>query len=822
MGKSRLARTALDRAAEQGAVTHWITGTSWTRTLPLGALAGWAGPASDDSLELVRDLVDTLCWTEPGLLAVIGVDDVHYLDELSIFVMHQILQRANARLVLTLREGIRVTEGVHELCTHERLDRIDLRPMSAADSSALVAAALDGPLDPDADRKLWQLTRGNPLYLRNIVEHEVAQQRLVRTAGRWRWIGEPVVPPGLAALIDERVGTLPAQVGEVVDVVAVGEPLDLDVLARITDPGSVEEADLRGLITLESADGRVRVRMAHPLYGEVRRSRVAPTRLRRLRGLICTELAAEEGDDVHVIVQRAALSVDSNLPPDPDLLLRGALAAAWLIDLPLAEHLAEAATRTGAGPDAALFLGFLLSWMGRGEDADTVLESLRSHDLSPFEQGHLTFLQSVNTLVIQADPAAAQSRIDSLDDNEQTRMWTAAYDTVHHAAAGHAGTALAAAEQFDWAALADPVAQRLTAWAGTVALGESGRTAAAVKIAEAAHRLPVRAFAVGTDAHVEALLLAGSLTAARVTAGELLQRQTTDPRFNQLARALLGRAVLATGDLEGALAHLAPAVAALAGSDNAWWYRYQIPLALALAQLGRVDEADSALDALDAHPHPGLRFLEYEHAVAQAWATALRGAVSVAVGTVRNAADAAATQGQFAAEVWCLQVATQFGDPSAAARLTELTDLVEGPRVLVAARYATALQNCDAVELTGVSTQFEQLGDLIGALDAAAHAALAYRAADLRGSALSCITRAQQLAGRCGGASTPTLRLVAQPLPLTGREREVVALLGDGLSNREIARRLQVSVRTVESHIYRAMAKTGVNDRDGLARLLDG
>ena len=42
-------------------------------------------------------------------------------------------------------------------------------------------------------------------------------------------------------------------------------------------------------------------------------------------------------------------------------------------------------------------------------------------------------------------------------------------------------------------------------------------------------------------------------------------------------------------------------------------------------------------------------------------------------------------------------------------------------------------------------------------------------------------------------------------------------MIGEGLSNRALAERLHVSVRTIEGHIYRAMAKTGTADRDALA-----
>jgi DNA-binding NarL/FixJ family response regulator len=71
-------------------------------------------------------------------------------------------------------------------------------------------------------------------------------------------------------------------------------------------------------------------------------------------------------------------------------------------------------------------------------------------------------------------------------------------------------------------------------------------------------------------------------------------------------------------------------------------------------------------------------------------------------------------------------------------------------------------------------------------------------------------------------------RFLADPVPardataldaLTEREREVVALVGAGLSNEDIARRLVLSPHTAKTHVNRAMTKLGVHDRAQLVIL---
>jgi DNA-binding NarL/FixJ family response regulator len=54
---------------------------------------------------------------------------------------------------------------------------------------------------------------------------------------------------------------------------------------------------------------------------------------------------------------------------------------------------------------------------------------------------------------------------------------------------------------------------------------------------------------------------------------------------------------------------------------------------------------------------------------------------------------------------------------------------------------------------------------------------------------------------------------------LTDREREVMALVAEGLNNQEIARRLYMSPATARTHVHRAMAKLDTRDRAQLVVL---
>jgi hypothetical protein len=114
-------------------------GTTSARALPLGALGDWVESADTSDLGVVRDVIDALTSSSDGSRVVIGVDDVLLLDDLSTFVVHQIVQRGTAKVVLTVRDGSPIPDATRELWEVGQFDRLALQPLSRAETTELVS-----------------------------------------------------------------------------------------------------------------------------------------------------------------------------------------------------------------------------------------------------------------------------------------------------------------------------------------------------------------------------------------------------------------------------------------------------------------------------------------------------------------------------------------------------------------------------------------------------------------------------------------------------------------------------------------------------------
>ncbi|WP_435121820.1 LuxR C-terminal-related transcriptional regulator [Amycolatopsis thermoflava] len=834
VGKTRLAGEALAEAGQRGMTVRRATATASSRPLPLGAFGGLLGELGD----LGREPAQLLPRAAAALLAgagragvVIGVDDAHLLDELSATVIHQLVLRRAATVLVTVRTGEPAPDAVTALWKDRDLDRLEVQPLSEREVTTLLESVLGGHVEQASVSRLWAMCQGNVLYLQQLVDGAVENGALRVERGVWRLAEPPRVTPGLVELVAARVGALPAAVREVVDVLAVNEPLGVGLLTGLTEPDAVEDAENRGIVRVDTDGRRVQARLAHPLYGEVRRAAMGRLRARRLRSRIATALSntgARRADDV---LRRAVLMLDSDLDTDPGLLVAAAERASYLGDLPLALRLGRAAVVAGGGFPAQAIVANSTAFLGPAHEADAelaVLTRLAGSDaeLVRAAVNRATFLTWMLARVDQAEAVLDEAAARVVTAGE--RMPLVALRAMIDGQLGRPDRAEKAALSVlrSGGATEDAV---LMACCGLVAaLAVTGRAdqmaphvargveAAARSTERAEFRLPLVAL------QITGLRLAGHLgDAARIAANCRAQVKTV-PIGAQIGCYLVGETELALGRVATAARWLREGRAGIErfGDAGGWRYATLIALTRALAVTGDVEGAHEALADLDTHRHAGLAFLDPEMVLARAWVTAVDGASSRGVELAHEAAELADGRGQLAHVVLALHTAARFGDRSVAGRLATLAGQVHGPLAPAVAAHAAALAADDGDALLAASSALEEIGDVLAAADAAAQAAAGHLAKGRRTAGHAAAARAHALAGECEGATTPALAAAARPLPLTDREREIVSLAARGLSNRQIADRLVVSVRTVEGHLYRASAKLGTTNRSEYAGLL--
>jgi len=208
-----------------------------------------------------------------------------------------------------------------------------------------------------------------------------------------------------------------------------------------------------------------------------------------------------------------------------------------------------------------------------------------------------------------------------------------------------------------------------------------------------------------------------------------------------------------------------------------------------------------------------------EQSLAKRWVHVAAGNRKLASAAFDDAARRAGEQGQQLVEVHVHHAGVRLGDRSAARRLAAVAPAVEGPFASSAAMHAAALLGADRPLLLRAASGFAQQGALAEAADAVAQAARQAERSGDRSESLRLAARASTLAASAGGLDTPALRAVVAAFPLTRRQRDVARLAASGLSNRDIAERLAVGIRTVESHLDAAYRRLGIQNRSELAGL---
>jgi len=847
VGKTRLAREALAAAKRSGRSTRWAAGTNAAARIPLGAVAHLfpaLGTASDP-LTLLQRAGAAIADQGKGHRLIVGIDDAHLLDELSVTLVHQLALTRSACLVLTVRTGEPAPDPVVTLWKNGLADRLELQQLPRVEMDRLVTGVLGGVVDSRTIERLWRATRGNVLFLRELVEGGCETGRLRMRDGVWRWEGRIEPTPRLREIVEAQLGGLGADEQTALELLATDEPLGLGRVASLINPEVVAVLERRGLVTVVNSGWRAEVWLAHPIFATVVRDQLPEAEACRLRRRLANaHLPWKRQDD---LLRAGTLLLDSDQPgAHAGLLADAAVHANALLDHDIAARMARAAIDGSDGRDgvrAHLALLEAVRWQGQPDEAEQVATATAPFATSAEDRSRLAVVRALNLFFGLGQVAKAEGMLHKASadaaDNETCRRISA----VHGVLAFFAGRPQQAAESGGEILASEGASAEAMVWASGAAgagLAARGRTAEALSAVAAGWAAlkrcttePEMALCRQTLAHAElsALLLAGRVDDAQARAVELHQWCMSQAQWagDALAAAHVGWAALAAGHPRTAIRWLSEAVAGLGECDPGGFEQLCIALlAQTHAQLGDPATARRVLDGSGAAYDSSGRcssgrhcaVFEPEFLLAEAWQAAADGRISQATDRALRAASVAAGMGQRATEAQALHTAVRLGRAGqVTGRLRQLAAQVDGALVAVFSAHAEAAATGAGESLDEVAAEFEAMGARLLATDAAAHAAAAHQRVGDRRRAAASTARAASLARACEMIRTPALEQLA-PRPLTTREGEVASLVVQGMKNQAIAERLVLSVRTVEAHLANAYAKLGISSRAELGRAL--
>jgi DNA-binding NarL/FixJ family response regulator len=835
VGKTRVAREAAALAESRGSTVEWVRATASAATIPLGAFATLLPPAAGEAAgaELLARARQALAERVAGGRLVLCVDDGHLLDHGSAALLHQLVAAGEALAVVTVRADAPAPDAVVALWKDELCAFVELHELGRDELERLVGAALGGPVDGRTARELWDLTRGNPLFVRELVRYGIERDLLVSDGGIWRWRGDAAAGIGtrLAEIVEARLEGLDATERSALELVAIGAPLEAALLDDLIPAAAsiLEALERRELVEVRASGRRRLLDLAHPLHDEAIRARLPATRLdavrRSLAGAVEATGARRRQDPLRV----AAWRLESGSGGDPGLLAAAAERALAGLDWPLAERFARAAVDAGGGFGARLALGRALAGAGRAEEAERVLGDVEPLASTDPERAAVVTAIARNLfwgLTRAADAEAALRRGEEAVADADLRDELTALRVRLVAAGGEPVEALAAAEPLLRDSGSSDRARLHAAVATAEGLAMQGRVEGALAVVDEwlpvarAHRddLPLLEPTLLTERAL-ALRLAGRLIEATEAAqaaydADLPRRSAQN---TGLGAGTLGYVWLARGRVRTALRWLRESVALLRDADAVGMLSWALAgLAQAAAQAGEPEEASEAAADMEGRPI-GHRGMEIELGLGRAWAAAAEGELSKARALAREAADLATSRGQSAYATRALYELARLGEPEDPKRLARA---VHGPFAPAAAAHAAALAARDGAALLDAAERFAALDMLLSAAEAADAAAAAHRDAGREASARSAELRAAALLAQCEDARPPTLAGPPVAAELTDREREIAMLAAGGLTSREIAERLVVSVRTVDNHLQRAYRKLGISRRGDLTQAL--
>lgn len=829
VGKTRLAVECLAMAKRAGMATARATASRSAASIPFGALAGairgnGQPPDVGDWSDLVRRS-QALVGQSEGRRLVLMVDDAHLLDDASATLIHQLAADGSAFVLATTRASDPAPDPVVALWKEGLAERIELGTLPAPAMEELLTAALHGPVDANAFMELFGRSRGNVLFARELVIGALEDGVLVDIDGLWRLRDSLRLPGRLIELVELRLAGADLAERALLELVAFGEPLGQAELDALADVELAEALERRGLLKSSMNRRRLEVRLSHPLYGEVLRAGVPAVRERAIARALA-EVVEATGARRREDALRVATWRLSGGGGRSEVMLAGATSARWHYDFSLAEALARAAVQAGQGFEAALLAAELAGLQGRTQEAEDELAALVPEAADDATRARLAVTRIHNSVMWSAhDPLdlleEARATITDQDCIDRLEAERLMFIELTHGPGAVARAAAPLLERASGEALA--VACIPTA----VSLGRLGRVSRSLEVAEqgkAAHEATTQRLAWYPWWHDVSRCLAlsagGRLEEAEVLANMGYNQAIADrsPEAQTVFALLPALGAGERGRVRTAAHRAREALEQAERLGRPVLVRFgHLYGALVFALSGREQDAKECLGALDLLGLPDV--LDSVDALqARAWTAAVTGDLRTARDHLTQAAERGGDIGDLVGASAALHGLARLGYPGEVyEHLAAVAEHIEGPLSRARVRHTYGLVRRDAAELEAVSMDFEAMGADLLAGEAAADAAVVRRRAGEVRAAAGDANRSAILAERCEFPATPAFQPVETRSKLTAPERETALLAARGLSNRDIADHLHLSIRTVENRLQRVYQKLGISRRTELA-----
>lgn len=769
---------------------------------------------------------------------VVVLGEVEGVDGPSAAVLHQLLTAGRITLLGTARTddggGSGERPGPASGWWRDLVERVPLDALDRAAADELVEALLDGPVDAASRARVWAFTRGHPGWVAAVVDASRSSGAWERSSGPWSLVGD------LAVLVD--VGTFveidrtPAPVRSVLVALALAGTLPIAAAEALGGPAPLAEAERRGLVVAEAVGhGALWCRPASDLIATAARAGLDPVERAARWARVADVLAADPAQEGEVAIARGRALVGSERlgkaasHGEMDSLVEAAGAAAARSRWGLAAELAEVAWRRGGSRDGLRILTHAWAELGDHDAIRRIAVEVEAADLSAEDRAHHAETIAVSRFhlgdvegawaTFARARAEAPPEVQGIVDLGESRL---------RAFAGQPDAGAAIAER--WVERGDIEGRVAALQVVGSAVLQRGRLAEAVGVFD-------RALALVAAAPDDLAPLAGVPFLFRLSASTDMGRfaeamegalavepdvaATGDPSAHGWLALHLGRTALAAGHPATAVRWFGEAVSDLRRVHRPGWLGYpSAGLAAALALAGDLDTAAEARERWVSIPAHAVSLFRPEELRLDASYLAGTGDVEAADARLRAAVALAERNGSVPYRAHALHALSRLGASGsgreAATGLEEVAAASDSPLFGLHARRARAVVGGGVDGLADVAAGYAALGARLDAVEC--WAIVAHHAVDDRQRALAA-RRVAELRAVGEPLVSPLLAEVEGGPVLTAREAEIATLVARGASRQEVADRLVVSVRTVDSHLQRVYRKLGVRGRDDLSTL---